>query len=239
MHLSGICPGQVPPRDLRPTPTTRANFHGVGRCAAPARARNQRPTASPPLQLPTHIRPPDPGRCLQPRRHRSQRRRLHGPRARARCRHLRHHRRPCRRFSRASDRGTLHLPKVEPAHLHNHLILHTYPPTRMLMPVRLPSRCPSLMLEPPPTHSTPLSSPPQVLWLPPRRCNAILRWLRPRSRGPLRPLQVTSRAYRRPPMAPPLRSAYEVCARSAARHLQAAGRPHTRLAHTGHCPVSG
>jgi hypothetical protein len=43
------------------------------------------------------------------------------------------------------------------------LILHTYPPSRMLMPVRLPSRCPSLVPEPFPTRPTALSSLPQVL----------------------------------------------------------------------------
>ena len=41
------------------------------------------------------------------------------------------------------------------------LILHTYPPSRMLMPVRLPPRCPSLMPESSPTRPTALSSPPQ------------------------------------------------------------------------------
>ena len=125
VHLSGICPGQVPPRAPRPTSTNRANDKQgqrprVKRCAAPAKARNQRPIASPPLLLPTHTQPLDPGRCLQPRRHRRQRRRLDALRARARCRRVRHHPRPRRRLSRASDRRAPQLPKVEPAHSHSH-----------------------------------------------------------------------------------------------------------------------
>ena len=103
VHLSGIFPGQVPPRAPRSTPTTRADFRGVGRYAAASRARIQRLMPSSPLRLPTHTCPLDPGRCLQPRRHRRQRRRLDGPHSRARCRRLRHRRRPLWRLSRASN----------------------------------------------------------------------------------------------------------------------------------------
>lgn len=103
VHLSGIFPGQVHPEQPRSTPTTRADFRGVGRYAAASRARIQRLMPSSPLRLPTHTCPPDPGRCLQPRRHRRQRRQLDGPRSRARCRRLRHRRRPLWRLSRASN----------------------------------------------------------------------------------------------------------------------------------------
>ena len=44
VHLSGIFPGQVPPRGPRPTSITRANFHGVRRCAAAPRPRTLRPS---------------------------------------------------------------------------------------------------------------------------------------------------------------------------------------------------
>ena len=36
------------------------------------------------------------------------------------CRRLRHHHRPRRRLSRASDGGTPQLPKIEPSHSHSH-----------------------------------------------------------------------------------------------------------------------
>jgi hypothetical protein len=84
------------------------------------------------------------------------------------------------------------------------LVLHTYPPTLMLMPVRLRPRCPGLMSEPYPTHPTPLASSPQVPRLPPRRRDALPRQPRPRSRGQLRPLEAAARACRRPAMVPPL-----------------------------------
>ena len=40
----GIFPGQLPPRAARPTSTTWANFHSVGRCAAAPRPRTLRPS---------------------------------------------------------------------------------------------------------------------------------------------------------------------------------------------------
>ena len=45
VNLSEIFLGQVPPRAPQPSSTTRANFCGVSRCAAAARARTQRPSS--------------------------------------------------------------------------------------------------------------------------------------------------------------------------------------------------
>ena len=117
MHLSGNCPGQVPPR---------ANFRGFKRCAAPAKARNRSARlASLPLPLSTRTRPLDRGRCLQPRRHRRQK----PPTASARWAACSLPSPPAPSpallaalaDSRASDQGTPQSPNFESAHSHSHL----------------------------------------------------------------------------------------------------------------------
>ena len=112
------------------------------------------------------------------------------------------------------------------------LIVHTYPPTLMLMPVRLRPHRPSLVPEPYPTHPTPPASPAQVVSLSPRCHDAPPRQPHPRSPGPLRPLQAAARVCRWPAMARASRPAWEARVGRAARHLRGVGRPCSRLART-------